>query len=174
MLQTITDKFAESAVPILTGLGIWYGAHYAVLTPRIMKVDLPSAYGQESQSIPIPRLALNCVSNNIVERTLEHSRLQAALYTASFRHISAPFHEKQAVVEERLNDECGVNLAIAAEEARLAQERELERMRAAQRLREEAAERARAVQERIEQEARDRAIKGGLTILGLIMGAAND
>ncbi len=172
MLQTLTDKFADSAVPLLVGTGIWVGTHYAVLTPRIMMVDLPKAYAHHEYSVDIPHSSRDCVTNNVVETTLKQGRIQAAIYTASFRHIANPFHKNQAEVETLLNEQCGVNHAIAAAKAQQEHEEYLAKIREAQRIKEEGIARAKALKEKAEKEARDRAVGYGLGILGLIMGAS--
>jgi hypothetical protein len=123
MFQALTDKVTEYAAPIFMGLLIWFFLHYAIITPRIIKGDLPSIYEFSLGQERIPRKALACGKHEIVKQTIANGRWHAALYTASFGHVSSYFHNSQIDVTASVNDLCGVTQAIAYNRAISEQER---------------------------------------------------
>lgn len=172
MLQAITDKCADYAFPILIGTGAWFVVHYAVFAERIMMKELPETYQTYDFGVGVPQSAKHCVLNNIIKETLERGRLEAALYTASFRHIKRPFLTSQIEVEKMLAQQCGVSQARAEALARQQQEAELEFLRKKQQLKEVAIARAQELKSKAEQAAREQTLKMGMGILGLILGAS--
>lgn len=118
MFQALFDKFADWLLPFLIGLLIWYGFHYFVLTPRILKVDHQNARISLNQGKILPQQIQSCVNSKIVPSTLSHARVEAALFTASMRYVVAPYHNKLNEIETMLNKQCGVTAELAKQQKR--------------------------------------------------------
>lgn len=108
MFQTLIDKFSDWLLPILLGLAVWYGIHYAVLAPRIVRVDMVREYVYDKS---LPKDVNACLKGNMANSVLEVGRLEAALYTSTLKHVFLPFQEKTAEAEKRLDEPCGVSEA---------------------------------------------------------------
>ena len=106
MFQALIDKFSDWLFPIFLGVAVWYGVHYAVLAPRIIKVDQVKGYAYDET---LPANVNECLQGNIADSILEIGRLETALYTATFRHVVLPFQTKAIEAEQRLDQPCGVS-----------------------------------------------------------------
>lgn len=113
MFQALFDKFADLLLPLFMGLLIWYGFHYFVLTPRIIKVEQQASYKTFHQDKNLPQTIESCIQSNIVPTTLNHARLEAALFTASMKNIEVPYRTKLNEVKSMIDDQCGVTAELA-------------------------------------------------------------
>ncbi len=113
MFQALFDKFADWLLPFFIGLMIWFGFHYFVLTPRIIKVDQRVTFDMFHQDKNLPQSIQSCVRNKIVPTTLDHARLEAALFTASMKNIAAPYRKKMDEIEMLISEQCGVRVELA-------------------------------------------------------------
>ena len=115
MFQALFDKFADWLLPFFIGLMIWFGFHYFVLTPRIIKVDQQASFSQDRN---LPQTVQSCIKSKIVPSTLDHARMEAALFTASMKYISAPYRNKLNEVESLIDKQCGVTAELAKQAKR--------------------------------------------------------
>lgn len=113
MFQALFDKFADLLLPLFMGLLVWYGLHYFVLTPRIIKVDQTASYKTFNQEEELPKAIQSCIQNNILPTTLNHARVEAALFTASMKKIAQPYRNKLNEVEQLIDEQCGVTMELA-------------------------------------------------------------
>ena len=113
MFQALFDKFADWLLPFFIGLMIWFGLHYFVLTPRIIKVDQQVTYMNFNQNNNLPKVIQSCIKSNISPTTLDHARMEAALFTATMKNIAAPYKNKLSEIESLINEQCGVTQELA-------------------------------------------------------------
>ncbi len=111
MFQALFDKFADLLLPFFLGLLIWYGVHYFVLTPRIIKVDHQASNFYQGRELPPHIIA--CINGETVPVTLDHARLEAALFTASMKKIASPYRNKFSEIEGIVDKKCGVSIELA-------------------------------------------------------------
>lgn len=130
MFQVLIEKMADWLFPFVLGLGVWYGLHYVVLTPRILNVDLTAQYQDYHTQHNLPRSVGECVRDNMAYALLQHGRLEAALMTATLNHINQPYADKRLIAESSLDETCGVS--VERQKQRKAQARELEAHRIAE------------------------------------------
>lgn len=142
MYQSIIEKASDALLPMALAVGIWGGVHYAELTPRILKVDLPIHYQNFDSDLPLPVATRDCFLDQVVGETIATTRFEATLYTASFKHIGKPFQEAMREVGNHLDKQCGLTVA----RQNIIAEREQE----------EARQRALAVAKKAEEEVRER------------------
>ena len=125
MYQMLFEKFADALFPLLCGILVWLGLHYFVLTPRIIKVEMPSTYeALIPKSAALPDSVHQCLKQHAAETAMETSRWEAALYTASLKHIKAPFLQAFREGLQALDERCGKSQAVQAELARQQKEAE--------------------------------------------------
>lgn len=161
MYQALLDRFSDVLFPVVCALLLWFGVHYFFLTERIMKVEMPVAYEtMATQTLNLPDSVHECLKDNIAGATLDVARFDAAVYTASLRHISRPFHKSSIAAIDHLDTQCGTTKALEAEKECLrlaAEEKERQekeralalaekKKREAERLAKQAAEEARKKQ----------------------------
>ena len=118
MFQAIFEKCADWLLPFCIGIAIWYGVHYVTLAPRIVKVDQQASYATFNHDKLLPEEVETCVKENISPITIDVARLEAALYTASLKHISEPYRLKLADVDKQLDQKCGVTISRKTETKR--------------------------------------------------------
>lgn len=120
MYQTLIEKFADVLIPIACGLAVWLGVHYFILTPRIVKVEMPRAYDAMMVQLPaLPRSVHHCLRTGYAGALMEVGRLEAALFTATLKHVSQPFRKKSLEALVSLDKPCGMTKALEAERERL-------------------------------------------------------
>jgi hypothetical protein len=125
MYQTLIDKFADVLLPIICGVAVWLGVHYFVLTPRIIKVEMPLAYDAMAIQLPaLPASVHHCLRSHYAGAVMKVGRFEAALFTASLKHIARPFNKKSLEAIDLLDKPCGVTKALQAEKERLQLEAE--------------------------------------------------
>lgn len=120
MFQALFEKCADWLFPIIIGIGIWYGVHYITLAPRILLVDQKALYSEFNKDGTLPKSVEICFKDNITPMTLNQARLEAALYTATFKHIDKPLKDKFASIEKAVDTNCGVSRARKKERQRMA------------------------------------------------------
>ena len=74
-------------------------------------VDMPEEYRDFHQTNDLPPSIGECIKSHMAPAILQHGRLEAALFTATLRHINQPFQEKLLIAEASLDDTCGINKA---------------------------------------------------------------
>ena len=128
MYQALLDRFSDVLFPALCAVLLWFGVHYFCLAERILKVEMPIAYEtMATQTLSLPDAVHSCLKDNIAGAMLEVGRFDAAVYTASLRHISRPFYKCSIAAIDHLDTQCGTTKALEAEKERLrlaAKERE--------------------------------------------------
>lgn len=100
MFQQLGDKCIEYAFPVAVGGAIWFGVNYFELAERITKVDVTRYYSDVQHDFPVSRRAQSCVIENAAPTLINIGKFDAALYTASFKNISAPYFKKLAEAEQ--------------------------------------------------------------------------
>ena len=119
MYQVLIDRFADMLVPFTCGVAVWFGVHYFVLTPRILKVEMPRAYVQVALQYPtLPDEVHHCFIKHYASTLLRVGRLEATLFTASLKHIRAPMNKKSLEALDLLDVPCGKTKALEAEKER--------------------------------------------------------
>ena len=94
-------------------MGIW------LATPRILMVDMPKMYKQAPvAAMNLPRDVHHCLKSNFAGAMLDVGRLDAAIYTASLKHISQGFYQKTGEALNLLDTKCGATTYIQAEQKR--------------------------------------------------------
>jgi len=111
MLQALFEKCADWLFPMLVGITIWFGIHYLTLAPRIIGVDQKISYESFNQDGSLPQSVGNCVKENITPVTLSIARLEAALYTATLKHIDKPFKDRASEIDSAIDSKCGLSRA---------------------------------------------------------------
>jgi len=149
MYQSIIEKASDALLPMAIAVGVWGAVHYAELTPRILKADLPIHYQNFDSELPLPAVTRNCFLDQVVGESIATARFEAMLYTASFKHVGKPFQEAMRELEDHLDKQCGLTVA----RQNIIAERERQRALA---LQEEARQRALAAAKQAEEEARKR------------------
>lgn len=129
MYQVIIEKTADWLFPLLMGLGVWFGVHYSTLTPRVLMVDTPTEYSDFHLINELPERVGKCIQENMASAILNTGRLEAALYTATFKHFDQQYKEKQRIAEASLDETCGVSQA--RQKQRAVETRALEQQRLA-------------------------------------------
>jgi hypothetical protein len=132
MYQVMIEKTADWLFPVMIGVGVWYGLHYSTLTPRVLMLDIPAEYGNFHVINDVPENVGKCIQENMASAILKSGRLEAALYTATFKHFDQKYKEKRLIAEASLDETCGVSQArqkqraaeaIALEQEKLAAEK---------------------------------------------------
>jgi hypothetical protein len=123
------EKTADWLFPVMMGVGVWYGLHYSTLTPRVLMLDIPSEYNNFHHSNELPESVGKCIQENMASAILNAGRLEAALYTATFKHFDQHYKEKKIIAEANLDETCGVSQA--RQEQRAAEAKTLEQQRLA-------------------------------------------
>lgn len=134
MINALIEKSGEWLVPAALGAAAWYGLNFAVITPRIVKVDFEMGSSGYEVSQDLPKSVRDCLEGNMAKAVLDDGRFEAAAYTATFRHYHSPYFVKLAEAETRIGDLCRVDevrqeqqrrqaLAAAAEQERMRKQR---------------------------------------------------
>lgn len=130
MYQVMIEKTADWLFPVIMGLGVWFGVHYSTLTPRVLMVDTPTKYRDFHITNELPESVGMCIQENMALAILSTGRLEAALYTATFKHFDQQYKEKQLAAEASLDKTCGVSQARQKQRAADARALEQERLAA--------------------------------------------
>lgn len=128
MLNVLLEKCADWLLPIIGGCLVWYGAHYFILTPRIVTVDSTKSYLYDyslSSSVNA------CLQKRLGSQILKHGLMEAALFTATMRHVVEPYQEAVTNAYQALDETCGVSESrrITTERKRREAQEQAERQR---------------------------------------------
>jgi hypothetical protein len=128
MLNVLLEKCADWLLPIIGGCLVWYGVHYFILTPRIVAIDSQKDYAYDSS------LSSNvnaCLQKRLGDQVLKHGLMEAALYTATMKHMAEPYQAALLLAHQALDVTCGVSYArrMAVERQRKAAREAAERQR---------------------------------------------
>ena len=117
MLNVLLEKCADWLLPIIGGCLVWYGVHYFIMTPRIITIDSQKNY---SYDISLPSNVNACLQKRLGDQILKHGLMEAALYTATMKHMAEPYQTALLRAYQALDETCGVSYArrIAAEHQR--------------------------------------------------------
>lgn len=163
MYQALLDRFADVLFPVLAGFAVWFGVHYFFLTERIMKVEMPLTYEVIEQNAQhIPSEVHTCLKSNYADAMMAVGSLEAALYTASLKHINQPFRKKSVEALDYLDNDCGTTKALEAEKERqrlAAEQREKAERERLQALKEEKLRHAERLRQKAIDEARRKQLK---------------
>ena len=154
MYQSVFEKASEYLGPAIIAGGIWFVGHYAVLTPRILLVDLPVQYQQFDKSNPLPQDIRACFFEHLYPETLAVARFDAAIYTATFEYVGTPYLRSLKTVEQTLDDRCGITITRERLALEAEQRRKMTLLAETKRLQDEAAEETRRLAERAAEEVR--------------------
>lgn len=128
MYQVVIEKTADWLFPVMMGLGVWFGVHYSTITPRVLMLDIPAEYSDFHLINELPESVGKCIQKNMALAILNIGRLEAALYTATFKHFDQQYKEKRLIAEASLDETCGVSQARQQQRAAEAKALEQERL----------------------------------------------
>ncbi|MAH06350.1 MAG: hypothetical protein CL561_12410 [Alphaproteobacteria bacterium] len=128
MLNILLEKCADWLLPVLGGCLVWYGAHYFVLTPRIINVDVKNANIYDNS---LPPAVNACLRSHLADQLINDGLMEAAIYTATIKNVAEPFQKAISRAQATLDEVCGVSHArrIQRENQRLAEQEAAERQR---------------------------------------------
>ena len=131
MINALIEKSGEWLVPAALGAAAWYGLNFAVITPRIVKVDFEMGSSGYEVAQDLPSSVRDCLRGNMAKAVLDDGRFEAAAYTATFKHYRSPYFVKLAKAESRIGDLCHVDEVRQEQQRRraLAEAAEQERTR---------------------------------------------
>ena len=108
MFNAIFEKCSDWLLPIIGGCLVWYGAHYFVLTPRIIAIDSKNNYSYDST---LPSNVNACLQARLGKQILKDGLMEAALYTATMKHLAEPYQQTLFQAQIALDDVCGISHA---------------------------------------------------------------
>ncbi|WP_412972807.1 hypothetical protein [Glaciecola sp. MF2-115] len=108
MFNVLLEKCADWLLPIIGGCLVWYSVHYFALTPRIITIDSKRFYVQDSS---LPNQVNNCLRERLGRQVLQTGLMEAALYTATLKHLAEPYQDVLANAYVSLDETCGVSYA---------------------------------------------------------------
>ena len=128
MLNVLLEKCADWLLPIIAGCLVWYGTHYFILTPRIIAIDSQKTYAYDTS---LSSGVNACLQKHLGDQILKHGLMEAALYTATMKHLAEPYQTALLLAHQALDETCGVSYTrrITMERQRKAAQEAAERQR---------------------------------------------